>query len=235
MRDRIIVALDVPDADSAIRIAEVLKGHASHLKVGSTLFLAEGPAIVGRLRGLGFDVFVDLKLHDIPHQVAGAVRELTRLGASMLTVHASGGRAMLAASAESAREASVDLGVPRPKVIAVTVLTSLGSAALAEVGVSAAPLEQVTLLARLAASTGCDGIVCSPEETAEVRKLLGPETVIVTPGVRPSWAAVGDQARVATPAQALAAGASFLVIGRPITSADDPAGAFGKIVAEAAD
>jgi orotidine-5'-phosphate decarboxylase len=232
MRDRIIVAIDTPDAERALSLAEALKGHAEHLKVGSTLFLAEGPAIVGRLRGLGFDVFVDCKLHDIPHQVAGAVRELTHLGASMLTVHASGGRAMLAAAVEAAHTASADFGVPRPEVIAVTVLTSLDAHALAEVGVPARPMQQVALLARLARAQGCDGVVCSPEETAELRSLLGPEATIVTPGVRPMWAEQGDQARISTPNAALAAGATCLVIGRPITDAADPAGAFERIVAE---
>ena len=233
MRDRIIVAIDTSDAQEAVRLAESLRDHATHLKVGSTLFLSEGPAIVGRLRGLGFEVFLDLKLHDIPHQVAGAVRELAHLGASMLTVHASGGRAMLAAAVEAAERGATDLGVPRPLVVAVTVLTSLDAAALAEVGVSARPRDQVLKLARLARSEGCDGVVCSPEETAEVRELLGPEALIVTPGVRPVWAVLGDQARVASPFEALAAGATRLVVGRPVTGADDPAAAFERIVAEA--
>jgi orotidine-5'-phosphate decarboxylase len=228
----VIVAIDTPDAGEALRLAQALQGRATHLKVGSTLFLAEGPAIVGRIRGLGFDVFVDLKLHDIPHQVAGAVRELTHLGASMLTVHASGGRAMLAAAVRAAGDGAFDLGVPRPKIIAVTVLTSLDAAALAEVGVPARPLEQVSLLAELAKSEGCDGVVCSPEETAEVRRQLGPDAVIVTPGVRPAWSALADQARVMTPRDALAAGASLLVIGRPVTGDEDPAVAFERVVAE---
>jgi orotidine-5'-phosphate decarboxylase len=232
IRERIIVAIDTPDAEEALRLARALKGHATHLKVGSTLFLAAGPAIVGRLRGLGFEVFVDLKLHDIPHQVAGAVRELTRLGASMVTVHASGGSAMLAAAVDAARRDASDLGAPRPLVVAVTVLTSLDGAALAEIGVPARPLEQVAMLARLAQAQGCDGVVCSPQETAEVRRLLGPDAVIVTPGVRPAWAAAGDQARVATPSEALTWGATFLVVGRPVTDADDPAAAFDRIVAE---
>lgn len=232
MQDRIIVAIDTPQADEALHLARALQGRAAHLKVGSTLFLAEGPAIVGRLRGLGFEVFVDLKLHDIPHQVGGAVRQLTTLGASMLTVHASGGRAMLAAAVEAAHQAAFDLGLPRPQIIAVTVLTSLDAAALAEVGVPARPLEQVSLLASLAAEAGCDGVVCSPEETAEIRGLLGSEAVIVTPGVRPAWGERADQARVMTPRDALSAGASVLVVGRPITSSDDPAAAFDRIAAE---
>lgn len=232
VKDPIIVAVDTPSADEAVGLAERLHGHATHLKVGSTLFLAEGPAVVGRLRGMGFDVFVDLKLHDIPHQVAGAVAQLAGLGASMLTVHASGGRAMLKAAVVAARETAAKLDRPRPLIIAVTVLTSIDQTALAEVGVPDRPLDQVLRLATLAAEAGCDGVVCSPEETAHVRGLLGPSAAIVTPGVRPEWATRGDQARVATPRDAMAAGASHLVVGRPITDADDPAAAFDRVALE---
>jgi orotidine-5'-phosphate decarboxylase len=232
VRDRIIVALDTTDGKEAVRIAEALQGRASRLKVGSTLFLAEGPAIVGRLRALGFDVFVDLKLHDIPHQVEGAVRELTRLGAWMLTVHASGGAAMIESAARAATEAAGAAGVPRPLLVAVTVLTSLDAAALAQVGVPGTPADQVGLLARLAASSGADGVVCSPQEGAMVRALLGPDAAIVTPGVRPGWASKGDQARVTTPAEAFAAGASHIVVGRPVTASPDPAMAFDRVAQE---
>ncbi len=230
MRDRVIVAIDTPDVREAVRLAEALRGRASHLKVGLTLFLAEGPSIVGRLRDLGFDVFLDLKLHDIPHQVAGAARELTRLGASMLTVHASGGRTMVAAAVGAAASAAEEFCLPRPEVIAVTVLTSIGAAALDDIGVHRTPIEQVALLARLARSEGADGVVCSPEEVAEVRGLLGPEATVVAPGVRPSWASAGDQLRVATPASAFAAGATYIVVGRPVTAADDPGAAFERLV-----
>jgi orotidine-5'-phosphate decarboxylase len=231
MRDKLIVALDTTDGTQAVRLAEALKGHVGHLKVGLTLFLSEGPGIVGRLRGMGFDVFVDLKLHDIPHQVAGACEALTLLGASMVTVHASGGPAMVRAAVEATANAAARHDVPRPAVIAVTVLTSIDAAALGSVGVPDAPREQVLRLARLAAAEGADGVVCSPEEVAEVRSLLGPSASLVTPGVRPVWAAVGDQARIATPERALADGASWLVIGRPVTAAEDPVAAVEHIVA----
>lgn len=232
MRDRVIVAIDTPDVREAVRLAEALKGRASHLKVGLTLFVAEGPSAVGRLRGMGFDVFVDLKLHDIPHQVAGATRELTRLGASMLTIHAAGGRAMVAAAVRAAASAAEEFGVPRPQILAVTVLTSIDAAALDDMGVHRTPLEQVALLARLARSEGADGVVCSPEEVADVRQILGPEGTVVTPGIRPSWAAAGDQLRVATPGSAFASGATYIVVGRPVTDADDPSAAFERLVAD---
>jgi orotidine-5'-phosphate decarboxylase len=233
VRDRIIVALDTPDGEEAARIAERLKGSVGHLKVGLTLFLSEGPAVVGRLRGMGFDVFVDLKLHDIPHQVAGAARALTMLGASMFTVHAGGGEAMVRAAVEAVAETAEQRGVPAPEVIAVTVLTSMDDHALAATGVPDPASAQVRRLARLAASQGADGIVCSPAEVAEARALLGPAAVLVTPGVRPSWAEAGDQARIATPRAALDAGASWLIIGRPVTDAADPAEAVERIVSDA--
>jgi orotidine-5'-phosphate decarboxylase len=231
MRDKLIIALDTTDGAEAIRLAESLKGHVGHLKVGLTLFLSEGPAIVGRLRGMGFDVFVDLKLHDIPHQVAGASRALTLLGASMFTIHAGGGPEMVRAAVQATAEAAEDANVPRPKVIAVSVLTSLDAAALQATGVADAPAAQVERLARLAVGQGADGIVCSPQEVAAMRAALGAEAVLVTPGVRPAGAAAGDQARVATPAEAVAAGSSWLVIGRPVAAADDPAAAVEEIVA----
>lgn len=229
LRDPIIVAIDTADAVEAVTLAEALRGQVATLKVGLTLFYAEGPAIVGRLRGMGFDLFVDLKLHDIPHQVEGAAHELARLGASMITVHASGGSAMVRAAVEGAGRAAVEHDVPRPKVIAVTVLTSLDAAALAETGVMSSPDDQVGRLARLSAAAGADGVVCSPNEAAALRALLGSDALVVTPGVRPAWAAAGDQARIATPADALAAGASHLVIGRPITGSGDPAAALTRI------
>lgn len=230
MRDSIIVALDMPDAQAALEVARSLKGRVSWVKVGMTLFYAEGPSIVRELRAMGFKVFVDLKLNDIPHQVEGACRSLVRHGADLFTVHASGGRAMLEAAVSATSAAAEKFRVPRPMVVAVTVLTSLDDAALAEVGCDRPSGEQVHALAALAAETGVDGIVCSPQEAAEMRALLGEDALIVTPGVRPSWAEAGDQARVATPAEALEAGASHLVIGRPITAADDPAAAVARII-----
>ncbi|MDO8916037.1 MAG: orotidine-5'-phosphate decarboxylase [Coriobacteriia bacterium] len=232
MQDRIIVALDSPDAGSALAMAERLRGRARWVKVGMTLFYAEGPDIVGSLREMGFDVFVDLKLHDIPHQVRGAAFALGSLGAGMLTVHASGGADMMEAAVEGAREGAVAAGVAPPAVIAVTVLTSMDADTLASVGVVDSPADQVVGLAALARTAGVDGVVCSPREAAAMRALLGERALVVTPGVRPKWAGSDDQARVETPAAALAAGASHLVIGRPITGADDPAAAFERIVQE---
>jgi orotidine-5'-phosphate decarboxylase len=232
MRERIIVALDLPDVDEAVVMAAGLRGRVPRVKVGLTLFGASGPDVVRRLRDLGFGIFLDLKLHDIAHQVAGATQELTRLGVEMFTVHASGGRAMMRAAVEAAEEAAELEGVDRPLVLAVTVLTSLDEAALRETGIALPAAEQVLSLTELAREAGVDGVVCSPREAADVRLLLGRDALVVTPGVRPTWAAAGDQARVATPADAVAEGASHIVIGRPITGAADPAEALERIVEE---
>lgn len=232
MRDKLIVALDLPDREAALEMARALQGQAGWVKVGMTLFYAEGPAIVRELRSLGFKVFVDLKLHDIPHQVQGACRTLTRAGANMITVHAAGGRAMLEAAVEATAAAAEKFKAPKPLLVAVTVLTSLDAAALAEVGVPADPPAQVEALARLAIQAGCDGVVCSPLEAATVRAAAGAAATIVTPGVRLPGEDAGDQARTATPAEALGAGATHLVVGRPITGSADPAGAAKAIVKE---
>lgn len=230
-RNPIIVALDC-DAAEALALAHALRGKVGWLKVGMTLFYAEGPEIVARIRELGFEVFVDLKLHDIPHQVAGAAASIARLGAGMLTVHASGGSAMMRAAVESSRRTAEEVGLEPPAVLAVTVLTSTDDAGLAEVGVARPAVEQVPILGALARDAGVDGVVCSPREAALMRELLGEDALIVTPGVRPLWSEAGDQARIATPASALEAGASHLVIGRPITAAPDPAQAADRIIAE---
>lgn len=227
----IIVALDC-DAAEAIALAHTLRGRVSWVKVGMTLFYAAGPDIVARLREMGFEVFVDLKLHDIPHQVAGAAASIARLGAGMFTVHASGGSAMMRAAVESSRRAAEEVGVPAPAVIAVTVLTSTDDAGLLEIGVERPADVQVPMLAALALEADVDGVVCSPREAAIMRELLGEAALVVTPGVRPAWSEAGDQARIATPAAALAAGASHLVIGRPITAAPAPAEAVDRIIAE---
>jgi len=227
----VIVALDL-HREEALALADSLRGSIRWLKVGMTLFYAEGPQIVSRLREKGFDVFVDLKLHDIPHQVAGAAAEVARLGAGMFTVHASGGSVMMRTAVESSRRAAEEVGLPAPAVLAVTVLTSTDVAGLAEVGVDRSSLEQVRLLATLAVHSGVDGVVCSPWEAAEMRSLLGEHAFVVTPGIRPSWAETDDQSRIATPAAALAAGASHLVIGRPITAAPVPAQAAARILSE---
>lgn len=225
MKDRMIVALDLTDGVAAREMARTLVGAAGWVKVGMTLFYAEGPQIVRDLRALGFKVFVDLKLHDIPHQVEGACRMLTRAGADMFTVHAFGGNAMLEAAMTATTAAAQKFGTTPPKVIAVTVLTSLDDTSLAAMGVRRPAAEQVIALATLARDAGCDGIVCSPNEAAAVREAIGSDALVVTPGVRPAGDEVGDQARTATPADAIAAGASHLVIGRPITGAPDPAAA----------
>ena len=229
-RDRIMVALDC-DRDRAFELADLLAGHATWLKVGMTLFYAEGPAIVRAFKDRGFKVFLDLKLHDIPHQVRGAARSAALAGADLITVHGLGASKMLAAARGGVEEATAELGF-RPQVIAVTVLTSMDQAALDEIGVERPVADEAAALASLAREAGIDGVVCSPQEAAGMRALLGPEALVVTPGVRPAGSAAGDQSRVATPAQAVAAGASHIVVGRPITGADDPVAAFETIVAE---
>lgn len=231
LRDSIIVALDC-DAHTALTLARTLQGKVSWLKVGMTLYYAEGPEIVTWLCDMGFKIFVDLKFHDIPHQVEGAAREVARLGASMMSVHASGGAEMLQAAVRGACAGSGDCGIETPDVIAITVLTSMDDAALASVGVSQAPAAQVDVLARLARDAGVQGVVCSPLEAAKMRELLGPEALVVTPGVRPAGADAGDQSRIATPRAALEAGASHLVIGRPITGDAEPGAAVERIVEE---
>ena len=229
-RDRIIVALDC-SADEAIVLGEKLAGHARWVKVGMTLYYAVGPAIIRSLHKLGFKVFLDLKLHDIPHQIQGAAASMAAAGADLITVHASGGADMMAAAVKGAHRACREDGRPDPLVCGITVLTSMDQAALESIGIEVEPLEQVTRLAKLAQEAGLSGIVCSPQEAAAMRELLGPDACIVTPGVIPQGAALGDQSRVATPASAFQAGASHLVIGRPITQAADPVAAFEEIVA----
>ena len=234
MRDRILVALDFPDAVAALESAETLRGRVGGFKVGKQLFTAKGPALVRTLTSRGDRVFLDLKFHDIPNTVAGAVRSAAHLGVWMVNVHASGGRAMMTAAREAADRAAEE-GAPRPLVIAVTVLTSMGADALRETGVDADPAEQVGRLARLAREAKLDGVVCSPQEIARVRRECGSDFLIVTPGIRGADEAKGDQVRTATPAGAIQAGADYLVIGRPITAATDPAEAADRIAAEIGD
>lgn len=239
----ILVALDVESAEKAMALADALRGAVGGFKIGKQLFTAAGPAMVRELTGRGDRVFLDVKFHDIPTTVAGAVQSAVATGAWMVNVHASGGGAMMAAAAESARKTATALGRTRPLVIGVTVLTSMNDAALAEVGVSRPMLEQVVHLAKLAQASGLDGVVASPHETPAIRAACGPEFQIVTPGIRPAgWDVASgfsrtipdDQARTLTPAEAIAAGASYLVIGRPITGAPDPRAAAEKIAASIA-
>ena len=223
----VIVALDYAQAEPALAVARRLDPARCRLKVGKQLFTREVPEVVGRLQELGFEIFLDLKFHDIPNTVAGACRAAAELGVWMVNVHASGGRKML----EAAR-GSVDAVAKPPLLIAVTVLTSLDAGDLRDTGVGGEPAEQVTRLARLAHGCGLDGVVCSPTELAALAGALPHEFLRVTPGVRPSRKDDGDQKRVATPARAIADGADYLVIGRPITQAADPAAALAAIEAE---
>ena len=226
-RDRLIVALDFPSAQLALRHVDQLEGQCLWLKVGLELYLAAGSSIVTSLHQRGFNIFLDLKLHDIPNTVASAVRSVSSLGASLLTIHAAGGSAMLAAAAEAAA-ATADA----PRLLAVTVLTSMDAAQLNGIGIADSPAAQVLRLGKLAESAGIHGLVCSPEETAPLRATLPGNPLLVVPGIRPSGAAVGDQRRIATPATAIAAGASMLVVGRPITHAANPTKAAEAILAE---
>jgi orotidine-5'-phosphate decarboxylase len=226
-KDRLIVALDVPSATQARQLVQSIGESASTFKIGKQLFTAEGPELVRDLVASGKKVFLDLKYHDIPNTVAAAVRSAAELRVSMLTVHASGGSKMLKAAAEAAAQSPA-----KPTVLAVTVLTSLSDADLQEIGVAGTVLSQVLRLGALARSAGCEGLVASAKEAAELRRELGEGFAIVTPGVRPAGLAAGDQARVVTPADAITAGATHLVVGRPIIEAADPARAAADIVAE---
>lgn len=232
-RDAIIVALDC-DQRRALSLAEALEGRARWVKVGMTLFYGEGPAIVSALRERGLKVFLDLKLHDIPFQVRGAARSASLSGADLLSIHALGGPDMVREARAGVEEAAEGGVHNRTRLVAISLLTSMGQDSLTEVGIDVPVGEEVARLAGLAVGAGSDGVVCSPWEAAELRTLLGPATLIVTPGVRPQGANAGDQRRVSTPAAAIAAGASKLVIGRPITQAHDPAASLESVVAELA-
>ncbi len=233
VKDRLIVALDVETLADAERMVDRLEGLATRFKIGSQLFTAAGPGAVEAIQKRGAEVFLDLKFHDIPNTVAGAAREATRMGVLMFNVHASGGRAMMAAAAEGAATAARELGGRRPIVLAVTVLTSLDRAALGrELGVADSVEGHVLHLAALAAAAGLDGCVASPNEVGALRTSRGAGWVIVTPGVRPAGSAVGDQSRIATPGAAVSAGAHYLVVGRPITAAPDPARAAEAVLRE---
>lgn len=232
-KDRIIIALDVKDKDEAARVVSGLKD-ARTFKVGLELFTAEGPALFKKLKVLRKDIFLDLKLHDIPNTVAGAARSAVRHGVQMMTIHTSGGKEMMARAVAAARETAEAEKLPKPLLLGVTVLTSLKAAELDEVGMNPDVAAQVLRLAGLARAAGMDGVVCSPQEIEIVRKEFGRELLIVTPGIRPAWAAAQDQKRIMTPAEAVAKGADYLVIGRPITGAPSPEEAFARIAEELA-
>ncbi|WOD10127.1 orotidine-5'-phosphate decarboxylase [Pseudomonas sp. NyZ704] len=224
----VIVALDFPDMSAAVALAEQLDPAQCRVKVGKELFTSSGPAVIERLHQLGFEVFLDLKFHDIPNTTAGAVLAAAELGVWMVNVHAGGGRRMM----EASREALDGRRGHRPLLTAVTVLTSLEQEDLLEVGVDIEPMVQVQRLARLTQECGLDGVVCSAREAKALRSALGNDLLLVTPGIRPVDAVADDQRRIVTPLQAIENGSSYLVIGRPITKAPDPAQALADIVAE---
>ena len=221
---RVIVALDFQTSQAALECAARLAPQACRVKIGNELFTAAGPALVETLLKRGFDIFLDLKFHDIPNTVAGACKAASALGVWMLNVHALGGRAML----EAAREA-VGAGARRPLLVAVTLLTSMAAPDLRDVGLSGDPAAGALKLAKLAQASGTDGVVCSAQEAALLRRELGAKFLLVTPGIRPRETAVNDQQRVMTPAGAIAAGSDYLVVGRPVTQAPDPAAALAAI------
>jgi orotidine-5'-phosphate decarboxylase len=224
---RVIVALDFPDSTSAMQLVEQLDPGLCRLKVGKELFTAVGPQFVEQLQGKGFEVFLDLKFHDIPNTVAKACEAAAHLGVWMVNVHALGGRKMMEAASEAMAKFS-----RAPKLIAVTILTSMGDEELQEIHLQGTPQDNVEHLARLAQSAGLDGVVCSPREASVLREKLGDLFVLVTPGVRPAGASADDQKRIMTPRQAIDAGSTYLVIGRPITKAPDPLEALRVICTE---
>lgn len=226
--DQLAVALDVPDSRSAFELVDRLEGTCRWLKVGMELYYAAGNSLIESLCDRGFRIFLDLKLHDIPNTVAGAVRSVSSLNVELLTIHGFGGRAMLEAAAEAAQAPGA------PRLLAVTVLTSMDAGELDSIGVTASPGEQALRLARLAKDSGVDGMVCSAEEVAAIRQATGPDTILVVPGIRPSGSSVDDQRRIASPSEAIARGASLLVVGRPITRAANPAEAARAILDEIA-
>ncbi len=223
-RDRLIVALDFPSQAKALALVAALGDAVSFYKIGLELYTAAGPGVVQAVAASGAQIFLDLKLHDIPNTVAKAVAAAGQLGVKLLTLHLSGGRAML--------EAAVKAKPPGLSLLGVTVLTSVTEQTLRETGVGAAVQEQVLRLGELGKEAGVDGLITSPQEVAMLRQRLGKELLLITPGLRPAWSAADDQKRFTTPAEAIAAGADYLVIGRPITAAADPRAAVEKIVAE---
>jgi orotidine-5'-phosphate decarboxylase len=224
---KIIVALDFPTPEQAIALADQLDPERCKLKIGKEMFTHAGPSIVETMQKKGFDVFLDLKYHDIPNTVAGACKAAASLGVWMVNVHTLGGRKMMNAAAEALQSYQ-----NRPLLIGVTILTSMGEEDLAEVGIAGTPLQNVLSLAALAKDSGLDGVVCSPKEVPQLRQTIGTDFNLVTPGIRPAWSAKGDQNRITTPSQAIEDGSSYLVIGRPITAAEEPLKALEMIEKE---
>ncbi|MEO8054359.1 MAG: orotidine-5'-phosphate decarboxylase [Acidobacteriota bacterium] len=233
-RARLAVALDLPDRAALLALARLVAPEVGFLKLGLEAFVAEGPSLVRELVATGSQVFLDLKLHDIPNTVGRAAAAAVATGAAIVNCHASGGSEMMTAFGEEGRAAAAKAARPAPKLIAVTVLTSLDTAALAAVGLVGSPRDAAVRLAALAQESGLDGVVCSPEEISAIRAACGKDFLLVVPGIRPAGTALGDQKRVATPADAIRAGADLLVVGRPITGATAPAAAAREIVAEIA-
>ena len=229
-KNPIIVALDVPSAEQALKLAELVAPAVVAFKIGKELFVSAGPDIVRRVRATGASVFLDLKFHDIPNTVAKAVAAATRLDVQMLTIHTSGGGEMMRAAEKSAQDTAKSLGLAAPLVLGVTVLTSSDANTLADIGCQANVGQQVERLATLAVKSGLRGLVCSPLEIADLRQILPPEIQLVTPGIRTGAEKADDQKRTLTPREAIQAGASWLVIGRPIYAADNPRLAAEKIL-----
>jgi orotidine-5'-phosphate decarboxylase len=232
--DQLLVALDVESSERAMPLVNALRGLAGGFKIGNRLFTSEGPALVRRIADAGSRVFLDLKYHDIPNTVEQAVEAAVGTGAWMINVHASGGLAMMQAAGRAARDASARLGRPAPLMIGVTVLTSMDQQALRSIGVERPVLDHVLALARMTKEAGLQGVVASPQETPDIRKACGPDFAIVTPGIRGASAGVerNDQSRTMGPAEAIKAGASYIVVGRPIIAAQDPRAAAEAIVRE---
>src|SRR5215213_3879615 len=231
-KDKLIIALDVETPTAALDLVKQLHSVAGMFKVGSQLFTAAGPQIVRDIIAHDAKVFLDLKFHDIPHQVAGAARSAAELGVSLFTIHASGGSEMMRRAVDSVNDVAATTGV-RSQVLAISVLTSIDATILSQIGITSTPAESVLRLVKLAEASGVDGVVASPQEIEAIRQTVTrPEFLVVTPGIRPATNEAGDQKRVATPAAAIAAGASYLVVGRPITGAPDPLAAAEQIVTE---
>ncbi|MCK5777296.1 MAG: orotidine-5'-phosphate decarboxylase [Rhodospirillales bacterium] len=228
--DRIFVALDTPDVNLAVSLAEKLQGHVGGVKLGMEFYYANGPQGARAVTAVGMPLFLDLKFHDIPNTVAGAVRSTLELNPAILNVHAQGGPAMMQAAGAALDGADGE----KPLLIAVTVLTSLGDDDLEAIGVNDGAENQVVRLAKLTQTCGLGGVVCSPREIKAIRAACGPDFKLVVPGIRPEWAAAGDQKRITTPAQAIRDGADYIVIGRPITGADNPVDAAKRIADELA-